>query len=105
MDNCHGCWRPGIQEALDAAINWYRAPRVASGALALPDVPAVTVPTMYLWGDQDATVGRMAAEATVSFVWAPYRFEVLPGVGHFITDQASERVNDLMLQWVRAVGV
>jgi pimeloyl-ACP methyl ester carboxylesterase len=36
---------------LDAAINWYRAPRVA-GALAMPDV-CVTVPTMYLWGDQD----------------------------------------------------
>ncbi len=96
--------RLGNLEALDAAINWYRAPRVASGALAPPDVPAVTVATMYLWGDQDATVGRMAAEATVSFVSAPYRFEVLPGVGHFITDQASERVNELMLQWVRAVG-
>ena len=52
---------------------------------------------MYLWGDQDATVGRMAAEATANFVPAPFRFEVLPGVGHFITDQASDRVNELML--------
>ncbi len=39
--------RLGNFEALDAAINWYRAPRLAGGALALPDVPAVTVPTMY----------------------------------------------------------
>jgi pimeloyl-ACP methyl ester carboxylesterase len=92
--------RLGSFEALDAAINWYRAPRVAGGALALPDVPAVTVPTMYLWGDQDATVGRVAAEATAEYVTAPYRFEVLPGVGHFITDQASERVNELLLQWL-----
>jgi pimeloyl-ACP methyl ester carboxylesterase len=92
--------RLGTFDALDAAINWYRAPRVAGGALALPDVPAVEVPTMYLWGDQDATVGRIAAEATAEFVTGPYRFEVLPGVGHFITDQAPRRVNELLLEWL-----
>ena len=94
--------RLGNFDALDAAINWYRAPRLSSGALALPDVPKVAVPTMYLWGDQDATVGRLAAEATAEFVTGPYRFEVLPGVGHFITDQASPRVNELLLEWLRA---
>ena len=55
---------------------------------------------MYLWGDQDATVGRIAADATAEFVTAPYRFEVLPGVGHFITDQAPQRVNEVLLQWI-----
>ncbi len=92
--------RLGTFEALDAAINWYRAPRIVSGALALPNVPPVDVPTMYLWGDQDATVGRIAADATADFVTAPYRFEVLPGVGHFITDQAPQRVNEVLLQWI-----
>ena len=57
---------------------------------------------MYLWGDQDATVGRIAAEATAEFVTGPYRFEVLPGVGHFITDQAPERTTELLLQHVGA---
>ena len=94
--------RLGTFEALDAAINWYRAPRIASGALALPDVPKVDVPTMYLWGNQDATVGRIAADATAAFVTSEYRFEVLPGVGHFITDQASPRVNALLLEWLAA---
>ncbi len=92
--------RLGTFEALDSAINWYRAARIASGALALPDVPPVEVPTMYLWGDQDATVGRIAAEETAHFVTAPFRFEVLPGIGHFMTDQASERVTELLLQWL-----
>ena len=92
--------RLGTFEALDAAISWYRAPRVAGGALARPDVPPVTVPTMYLWGDQDATVGRIAAEATANQVTGLYRFEALPGVGHFITDQAPERVNELLLEWL-----
>ena len=94
--------RLGTYEALNAAINWYRAPRVAGSTLALPDVPAVKVPTMYLWGDEDATVGRIAAEATAEFVTGPYRFEVLPGVGHFITDQAPERTTELLLQHVGA---
>ena len=44
---------------------------------------------------------RMAAEATAKFVAGSYRFEVLPGVGHFVTDQVSERVNELLLQWLR----
>jgi pimeloyl-ACP methyl ester carboxylesterase len=91
--------RLGSYDALDAAINWYRATRLGGG-LAGADVPKVAVPTMYLWGDQDATVGRMAAEATADFVTGPYRFEVLPGVGHFITDEASPRVNELLVEWL-----
>jgi pimeloyl-ACP methyl ester carboxylesterase len=94
--------RLGTFDALNAAINWYRAPRVTGSTLALPNVPPVKVPTMYLWGDQDATVGRIAAEATAEFVTGPYRFEVLPGVGHFITDQAPERTTELLLQHVGA---
>ena len=84
----------GHAATLDAAINWYRA--AAQGASDRP-CPTVTVPTLYLWGDADATVGRVAAEATADFVEAAYRFEVLPGVGHFVTDQAGVRVTELLL--------
>ena len=44
----------------------------------------------------------LAAEATAEFVTGSYRFEVLPGVGHFITDQAPERTTELLLQHVGA---
>jgi pimeloyl-ACP methyl ester carboxylesterase len=47
-------------------------------------------------------VGRAAAEGTVDFIAAPYRFEVLPGVGHFAADQAPERVCELMLEHLAA---
>jgi pimeloyl-ACP methyl ester carboxylesterase len=80
-------------DALDAAINWYRA----AGGLSGADVPAVALPTLYIWGDRDATVGRAAADATARYVTGPYRFEVLPGVGHFVTDEAPVRVNELLL--------
>jgi pimeloyl-ACP methyl ester carboxylesterase len=87
-------------EALDAAINWYRA----AGGLVAADVAKVSVPTLYIWGDRDATVGRAAAEATARYVSGPYRFEVLPGVGHFLTDQAPERVTALLLEHLGALA-
>ncbi len=93
----------GDEAALDAAINWYRAPLLAGGdqPLAPKNTPAVSVPTLYVWGDADATVGRTAAEGTSAFVTGPYRFEVLPGVGHFVTDQAGTRVTELLLEHLR----
>ena len=77
----------GNKDAMEAALAWYRA----RGAIRGPLGP-IRVPTLYIWGDADDTVGRAAAEGTVDFIAAPYRFEVLPGVGHFAADQAPERV-------------
>jgi pimeloyl-ACP methyl ester carboxylesterase len=55
------------------------------------------VPTLFIWGDQDDTVGRAAAEGTAEFIAAPYQFEILPGVGHYAADQVPERVSALLL--------
>ena len=85
----------GNKDAMEAALAWYRA----RGAIRGPLGP-IRVPTLYIWGDADDTVGRAAAEGTVDFIAAPYRFEVLPGVGHFAADQAPERECELMLQHV-----
>jgi pimeloyl-ACP methyl ester carboxylesterase len=87
----------GSKAAMEAALAWYRA----RGAIRGPLGP-IRVPTLYIWGDADDTVGRVAAEGTQDFVAAPYRFEVLPGVGHFAADQTPDRVNELLLQHVAA---
>jgi len=87
----------GNKEAMEAALAWYRA----RGAIRGPLGP-IRVPTLYIWGDADDTVGRVAAEGTVDFIAAPYRFEVLPGVGHFAADQAPEQVSELMLEHLAA---
>jgi pimeloyl-ACP methyl ester carboxylesterase len=90
----------GNKAAMEAALAWYRA----RGAIRSPLGP-IHVPTLYIWGDADDTVGRIAAEGTVDFVAAPYRFEVLSGVGHFATDQAPDRVSELLLEHVKAYPV
>jgi pimeloyl-ACP methyl ester carboxylesterase len=81
----------GNEAAMEAALAWYRSsgPRQPLGP--------VKVPTLYLWGDADDTVGRVAAEGTAEFVDAPYQFEVLRGVGHYAADQVPDRVNELLL--------
>ncbi len=90
----------GNKEAMEAALAWYRA----RGAIRSP-LGAIRVPTLFIWGDADDTVGRPAAEGTIDFVAAPYRFEVLPGVGHFAADQVPQRVSELMLEQVRAYPI
>jgi pimeloyl-ACP methyl ester carboxylesterase len=87
----------GNKDAMEGALAWYRARGAIRGPLGM-----IKVPTLYIWGDADDTVGRTAAEGTVDFVKAPYRFEVLPGVGHFAADQAPARVSQLMLAHVKA---
>lgn len=87
----------GNPAAMEAALAWYRARGVARSP-----VDPVRVPTLYIWGDRDDTVGRMAAEGTRDFVTGPYRFAPLPGVGHYPSDQAPEAVNRLLLDHLAA---
>jgi pimeloyl-ACP methyl ester carboxylesterase len=82
----------GTKPALEAALAWYRANKGLSG-----DFGAIKVPTLYIWGDADATVGAVAAKGTGEFIDAAYAMEVLPGVGHFVMDQASGRATELLL--------
>ena len=82
----------GNAEAIEAALAWYRAADL-SGMMA----GVITVPTLYLWGDKDPSVGAAAATGTREFVAAPYRFEMLPGLGHFLTDEDPIAVTGLLL--------
>src|SRR5829696_5525375 len=68
--------------ALTAALNWYRA--MDSGTRVDP----VEVPTTYVWSDGDVAVGRTAAEACIDHVTGDYRFVELPGITHWIPEQA-----------------
>jgi pimeloyl-ACP methyl ester carboxylesterase len=86
----------GNKDAMEAALAWYRA----RGAIRTPLGPT-RVPTLYIWGDADTTVGRAAAEGTVDFIAAPYRFVELPDVGHFAPEQVPERVSELLLEHLR----
>lgn len=80
--------------ALVAAIDWYRS---MSGQASAATPPS-SVPTLYVWSDQDPALGREAAEATAALVTGPYRFEVLEGVGHWVPEQAADQLSALLLE-------
>jgi len=82
----------GNPGALEAALAWYRANK---GLAA--EIGTIQVPTLYIWGDADATVGPDAAHGTRDFVGNAYGMEVLPGVGHFVMDQAPAKAVELLL--------
>ena len=81
--------------ALTGGLNWYRA-----NTFAEPIGP-ITVPTLYVWSDDDVAIGREAAEGTAAHVDGPYRFEVLAGVSHWIPEAAPDRLNSLLLEHLR----
>jgi pimeloyl-ACP methyl ester carboxylesterase len=84
--------------ALTAGLNWYRAQELADVETMGP----VQVPTLYVWSDQDAALGPVAADATAQFVDAPYRFEVLHGITHWVPEQAPDELSRLLLEHLRA---
>ncbi|MGA8851609.1 MAG: alpha/beta hydrolase [Aeromicrobium sp.] len=78
--------------ALTAALNYYRA----MGSW-MSELPAVTVPTTFVWSDGDRALGRVGAELTADFVEAEYRFVELAGVTHWIPDEAPDALADAIL--------
>jgi pimeloyl-ACP methyl ester carboxylesterase len=80
--------------ALTAALNWYRAMSSDSR------VDKVGVPTTYVWSDADVAIGRTAADACEQFVTGDYRFVALPGITHWIPEQAPEQLAAAILDRV-----
>jgi pimeloyl-ACP methyl ester carboxylesterase len=83
--------------ALTAALNWYRAISRAD----LAGLGAIGHPTAYLWGDADAATGRAAAELCGEYVAGDFRFVPLPGIGHWVPDQAPADVAAAVIARIR----
>lgn len=89
--------RPG---ALTAALNYYRALRHPAQRAAREDAP-IHVPVLLLWGERDAYLSLRLTEGLRD--WVPNLNVVrFPDVSHWIQNDAPERVNRLMIDFLRA---
>ena len=90
--------RPG---RLTAGLNYYRANfgRGLDWWSRAGDV-RVEAPTVLLWGDQDAFLGRWQAEHTKDQMTHDFRLDVLEGAGHWLQ---FERPDDVSRTLVGAV--
>ncbi|MDE0943276.1 MAG: alpha/beta hydrolase [Alphaproteobacteria bacterium] len=97
----------GDEAAMGAAVNWYRATggNLSAHTAANPDgLGPVSVPTLYIWGDEDSSVGPDAARWTADYVTGPYTFHRIKDAGHFITDEVPGAITQPLLQHLRSIA-
>jgi epoxide hydrolase 4 len=93
--------RPG---ALTAALNYYRAGLRSLTRQDGRDTAPVAVPTLLLWGEQDPYLSPSLTEGLGP--WVPdLRVVRLPDASHWVQNDAPERVNRLMIDFLTASGV
>jgi len=89
--------RPG---ALRAMINYYRALLRTPDARAIGD-GTVDIPTLMIWGEEDAAIDIRCTDGTEE--WVPdLDLHRLPGVSHWVQQEAPEKVNAILRGWLSA---
>ena len=93
-------WRRAfsVPGRLTAGMNYYRA----NLALVLPIHQAyVNVPVLGIFSTKDIALVESQMTRSEQFCKAGWRYERLDGVGHWMTSEAPERVNPLLLDFLR----
>ncbi|MDO8900897.1 MAG: alpha/beta hydrolase [Phenylobacterium sp.] len=88
--------RPG---AMTGMINWYRAAARHPDFMREPWAK-IEIPTLVIWGEADAALGLETLEGTEAYV-SDLRIERLPGVSHWVQQEAPEAVNSLLVDWLK----
>ncbi len=87
--------RPG---AITAMINYYRALLRHRDSVDLGD-GRVDVPTLMIWGEEDTALNIRCTEGTEKWV-ADFTLRRLPGVSHWVQQEAPESVNAILGAWL-----
>ena len=87
--------RPG---AMTGMINWYRAAARHPDFMREPWAK-IEIPTLVIWGEADAALGLETLEGTDALV-PDLQIKRLPGVSHWVQQEAPEAVNALMADWL-----
>lgn len=93
--------KPGV---LGAAINYYRSivsPQNWLHNLGRSPDP-VTVPTLVLWGEDDAFLSQKLAQGLEPLIKAPFQVKFVPQCGHWIQQEAPQTVNRELLNFLRS---
>lgn len=92
--------KPG---ALTAMLNYYRANATDFSRPAEP-MPTIEVPTLMIWGEEDAALGLELTEGYAPLV-ADFTLERLPRVSHWVQQEAPDEVNARLGAWLEAKGL
>lgn len=82
--------------ALTGSVNYYRAAARSKAGLRWE---VIHCPTMVIWGQRDSFLGEELSEPTSK--WVPNcRMEKIPSAGHWVQNEAPDRVNELLLDFL-----
>jgi pimeloyl-ACP methyl ester carboxylesterase len=96
-----------IPGAMSAMINYYRAniPRGPGGGEAASGAALrIETPTLLVWGEADRYLGPEVTEGYEPLA-ADLTFARLPGVSHWVQQEAPEAVNAALRGWLEARGL
>lgn len=88
--------RPG---ALTAALHYYRAFVRFRRQRRIPDDPRIRTPVLLLWGERDSYLIPRLTEGLDAWV-KELRIVRFPDVSHWVQNDAPERVNRLMIDFL-----
>jgi pimeloyl-ACP methyl ester carboxylesterase len=88
--------------SLTPGLNYYRANVGPATLLAPPpELPPVQAPTMGLWSTGDLALTETQMTDSSKAVAGTFRYERVEGPGHWMQLEAPERVNALLLDFLR----
>jgi pimeloyl-ACP methyl ester carboxylesterase len=83
--------------ALRGGLNWYRSLPL----LSAKDLASVSVPTTFVWSDDDAVLGRRMAELTARHVTGPYEMAEVSGT-HWLLEERPDDVAEAIIKRVNS---
>jgi pimeloyl-ACP methyl ester carboxylesterase len=90
--------RPG---ALTAGLSWYRANLHPARQLEpRRPVPPVAAPTLGIWSSGDPYLTEAQMTGSGEHVTGPWRYERIDGASHWMQLDATERVNELLVEFL-----
>ena len=90
--------------AATAMLNYYRANMLRYAKAAGQPAPLIECPTLLIWGEDDVYLGPGLASGNEEFV-SNLTVKRLPGVSHWVQQDAPDEVNRLIGEWARQQGL
>jgi pimeloyl-ACP methyl ester carboxylesterase len=90
--------------ALTAMLNYYRALIRGLRRSRQRGTPRIETPTLMIWGEVDAALGKELSFGTDAFV-SDLTLRYLPNVSHWVQQEAPETVNGMMEAWLQGMSV
>jgi pimeloyl-ACP methyl ester carboxylesterase len=90
--------------AISAMVNYYRAAMRTDRHVMNPTPGTVDARTLMIWGEEDSALDKATTYGTEAYV-KDLTMRYLPGVSHWVQQEAPEKVNVLLEAWLKGEPV